>query len=48
LQGIPPTGKPVEIPMCVVNDLADGTIQRGRLYYDGATMARQLGLIPAE
>lgn len=48
LWGIPPTGRAVEIPMCVIYDLEDGIIQRGRLYYDGATMARQLGLmIPA-
>ncbi|MCK4725844.1 MAG: ester cyclase [Anaerolineales bacterium] len=46
--GIPPTGKPVEIPMCVVYDVEAGIIQRGRWYYDGATMARQLGLMPPE
>ncbi|MGD2157835.1 MAG: ester cyclase [Anaerolineales bacterium] len=44
LMGIPPTGNTVEIPMCAVYDLKDGMIQRGRLYYDGATMASQLGL----
>jgi predicted ester cyclase len=44
LWGIIPTGRAVEIPMCVVYDVEEGIIQRGRLYYDGATMARQLGL----
>jgi steroid delta-isomerase-like uncharacterized protein len=44
LWGIPPTGRAVEIPMCVVYDVEDGIIQRGRLYYDGAIMAQQLGL----
>jgi hypothetical protein len=43
--GIPTTGNAVEIPMCVIYGLEDGVIRRGRLYYDGATMASQLGLM---
>jgi len=34
--------------MRVVYDVEDGKIQRGRLYYDGTTLALQLGLIPDE
>lgn len=43
-RGIPPTGKSVAIPMCVVYDLENSIIQRGRLYFDYASMRRQLGL----
>ncbi len=46
LMGLPPTGKRVEIPMCAVYDVEGGVIRRARLYYDSATMAKQLGLMP--
>jgi steroid delta-isomerase-like uncharacterized protein len=36
--GRPPTGKSVEIPMCVIYDVKDGTIRRARLYFDSAQM----------
>jgi len=38
LMGRPPTGKRVEVPMCAIYDLQDGTIRRLRLYYDSARM----------
>ena len=38
LGGRPPTGKSVEIPMCVIYDVKDGIIRRARLYYDSAQM----------
>ena len=41
-RGIPTTGKAVEIPMCVIYDLENGQITRGRLYYDQSTMQSQL------
>lgn len=43
LGGAPPTGKTVAVPMSAVYEMADGKIQRMRLYYDSTTMARQLG-----
>lgn len=43
-QGIPATGKAVEIPMCVIYDLEKGKITQGRLYYNGASMLRQLSI----
>ena len=38
LWGRPPTGKRVEVPMCAIYDVQDGTIRRLRLYYDSAQM----------
>ena len=38
LRGCPPTGKSVEVPMCAIYDVQDGTIRRLRLYYDSAQM----------
>jgi steroid delta-isomerase-like uncharacterized protein len=45
LDGAPPTGKVVAVPMMAVYEIADGKIQRARLYYDSTTMARQLGWV---
>jgi steroid delta-isomerase-like uncharacterized protein len=47
LMGVPPTNRPVEIPMCAVFDVRDGLIQAARVYYDSALLTRQLGLAPA-
>ena len=41
----PPTGKVVAVPMCAYYSVAQGQIQLIRLYYDMATMGRQLGFI---
>ncbi|MBL7183610.1 MAG: nuclear transport factor 2 family protein [Anaerolineae bacterium] len=38
LMGKPPTGRRVEVPMCVVYDVEDGVIRRARLYYDSGRM----------
>jgi predicted ester cyclase len=38
LRGRPPTGKSVEVPMCVIYEVDDGIIRRARLYYDSAHM----------
>lgn len=43
LMGIAPTGRQVEVPMFGVYEIANGQIQRARLYYDMATLMRQLG-----
>ena len=45
LGGAPPTGKVVAVPMCASYSVAQSQIQLVRLYYDTATMGRQLGLI---
>lgn len=45
LAGIAPTGKVVAVPMCAYYAVAHGQIQLVRLYYDAATMRRQLGLL---
>lgn len=45
LNGAPPTGKVVAVPMIAVYEIAGGKIQRTRLYYDSTTMARQLGWV---
>ena len=46
LAGIPATGRDVEVPMLGVYEIASGKIQRARLYYDMATLTRQLGQLP--
>jgi steroid delta-isomerase-like uncharacterized protein len=45
-QGITPTGRRVEIRGADVMEIADGLIQHNTIYYDGATFARQIGLLP--
>ncbi|TEU22353.1 MAG: hypothetical protein E3J21_00300 [Anaerolineales bacterium] len=45
LMGAPPTSKTVAVPMIAVYEVEGSKIQRARLYYDSATMGRQLGLI---
>ena len=45
LLGIAPSGRDVEIPMLGVYEIADGKIKRARLYYDMATLSRQLGQV---
>ncbi len=44
---IPPTGRPTEIAFVSMNEMRDGRVVRSRLYYDVASMLRQLGLMPA-
>ena len=43
LMGIAATGRQVEVPMFGVYEIANGRIQQARLYYDMATLMRQLG-----
>jgi steroid delta-isomerase-like uncharacterized protein len=45
LGGAAPTDKVVAVPMCAYYAVAQGQIQLVRLYYDTATMGRQLGLL---
>ena len=42
--GIPATGKNVRVPMCVVYDLQDDEIKRGRVYFEMPMLLQQLGV----
>jgi len=45
-QGIRPTRKRVEIEGVDVVEVRDGLQYRNSIYYDGATFARQIGMLP--
>lgn len=45
-QGIEPTGKSVEIRGVDVVDVRAGRVVRDTMYYDGASLARQIGMLP--
>jgi carboxymethylenebutenolidase len=45
LPGVPPTGRPVEIPMVVVIQFADGKIAHENIYWDQASVLVQVGLL---
>jgi steroid delta-isomerase-like uncharacterized protein len=45
-QGIAATGRRVEVRGVDVMEIADGLVQHNTIYYDGATFARQIGLLP--
>jgi steroid delta-isomerase-like uncharacterized protein len=45
-QGIRPTGRRVEIDGVDVIEVRDGLQYRNSIYYDGATFARQIGMLP--
>lgn len=47
LEGIPGTGKRVEVPYCNVIETKDGKIMRERDYWDNLTLLRQLGVVDA-
>ena len=42
--GIPATGKDVRVPLCVVYDLANNQITRGRVYFEMPALLQQLGV----
>ncbi|HNS01247.1 MAG TPA: ester cyclase [Anaerolineae bacterium] len=42
--GIPATGKEVNVPLCVVYDLENDLIARGRVYFEVPALRAQLGL----
>lgn len=44
LEGIPSTGKRIEVPYCNVIETKDGKIVRERDYWDNLTLLRQLGV----
>jgi steroid delta-isomerase-like uncharacterized protein len=47
-QGIEPTGKQVEIRLCEVFEIEDGKVAASTTYYDGASFARQVGMLPPQ
>lgn len=42
--GIPATGKDVRVPLCVVYDLENDQIKRGRVYFEMPVLFAQLGV----
>jgi predicted ester cyclase len=42
--GIPATGKDVRVPLCVVYDLENDQIKRGRIYFETPALLQQLGV----
>ena len=42
--GIPATGKNVNVPLCVVYDLENDQIKRGRVYFEMPALMAQLGV----
>ncbi len=45
-QGVQPTGKHVETRGVDVVEITDGLLVRSTIYFDGATFARQIGMLP--
>jgi carboxymethylenebutenolidase len=45
LPGIPPTGKKIDVTMVVVVQFREGKIACERIYWDHATVLRQVGLL---
>ncbi len=45
-QGIEPTGKHVEIRGVDVMEITEGLVRHNTIYYDGASLARQIGMLP--
>jgi steroid delta-isomerase-like uncharacterized protein len=42
--GIPATNKQVRVPLCVVYDIENDQIKRGRVYFEMPVLLQQLGL----
>jgi steroid delta-isomerase-like uncharacterized protein len=45
-QGIEPTGRHVQIRGVDVMEIAEGLVRHNTIYYDGASFARQIGMLP--
>ena len=46
--GIRATGRPVDLRGVDVMEIADGLVRHNTIYYDGASFARQVGLLPGQ
>jgi steroid delta-isomerase-like uncharacterized protein len=44
--GVPATGKEVTVPLCVVYDLENDQIKRGRVYFEVPAFLAQVGAVP--
>jgi carboxymethylenebutenolidase len=47
LPGVPPTGRRVTLPFCVVVGFEDGKVEHEHIYWDQASALAQIGLIDA-
>jgi steroid delta-isomerase-like uncharacterized protein len=47
-QGILPTGRQAEIRGADIMEISGGLVQHNTIYYDGATFARQIGMLPTQ
>lgn len=47
-QGILATGRRLKLRGVDVMEVADGLIQHNTIYYDGASLARQIGMLPSQ
>ena len=45
LPGVPPTGRPVRLAVCVVGGFKDGKIDHEHIYWDQASLLVQVGLL---
>jgi steroid delta-isomerase-like uncharacterized protein len=45
-QGIPPTGKPINLEGYILDRVVDGKIAEHRAMFDAMTMMQQLGVVP--
>jgi len=45
LPGVPPTGRWVEVPLVVVVGFRDGKLAHERIYWDQASVLKQIGLL---
>jgi steroid delta-isomerase-like uncharacterized protein len=45
-QGIEPTGRHVDVRGVDVMEIEDGLLRHNTIYYDGASFARQIGMLP--
>lgn len=46
-QGIEPTGRRIELRGVDYMEISDGLIRRNTIFYDGASFAREIGMLPA-
>jgi carboxymethylenebutenolidase len=48
LPGVPPTHKRVEIPLVAIVGFRDGKLAYERIYWDQASVLKQIGLLPGD
>lgn len=45
--GVAATGKQVRVPLCVIYDLENDKVKRGRVYFETPVLLKQLGVMPS-